>query len=287
MFFAALCVSLFVKALNDLRVALVLKDTPTSKIRSASQGYVELDGHAEVPGDTPIVSPLSGMECVWWRYKIERSVSSEGEKKWKIHSSNESLEPFLLVDSTGKCLVHPKGAKVVHYKEAVWYGDTPHRPKLGTARVFNSTNSAYRFSETMIFKNERLYACGMFKTSGGDNDATTRAQTVRKLLGRWKRDAEKMREFDTNDDGTVDMGEWDVARQMAVDTADCERMQRGVSAVKHMLVDPKSRSRPYLLSSKCQEKVVSKLQWGVIGNLCFSLLAGVGAYLFYKMAVSY
>src|SRR5690606_9806630 len=67
---AASAAALFFMVRN-LRTARTIEDTPTSKIRSAAQGYVELSGTASSTGET-IAAPLSGTPCLWYRYTIER-----------------------------------------------------------------------------------------------------------------------------------------------------------------------------------------------------------------------
>ena len=51
--------------------ARLMEDTPLSLIRSAAQGYVELQGTARTLPGPPIVAPLSGGRCCWWRYRID------------------------------------------------------------------------------------------------------------------------------------------------------------------------------------------------------------------------
>ena len=48
-----------------------IEDTPTSRIRSAAQGYVELSGHGVMPPNAENKGPLTAIPCTWWRYKIE------------------------------------------------------------------------------------------------------------------------------------------------------------------------------------------------------------------------
>src|SRR4051794_9943525 len=81
-------------------------DVPTSKIASAAQGYVELLGKS-VSMDTPVLSPVSGLPCCWYRYRIERNTSGD---KWQHEDSGESIAHFLLVDDTGQCIISPDGA---------------------------------------------------------------------------------------------------------------------------------------------------------------------------------
>ena len=45
----------------------VLQDIPTALIRSASQGYVELQGYAELMEGDAITAPLSSRTCIWHR----------------------------------------------------------------------------------------------------------------------------------------------------------------------------------------------------------------------------
>src|SRR5690606_32876337 len=57
--------------IRRLSEARFLLNTPTSKIRSAAQGYVELYGTLdELPGGQ-LEAPLTGTACLWWRFRIE------------------------------------------------------------------------------------------------------------------------------------------------------------------------------------------------------------------------
>jgi hypothetical protein len=80
-------------------------DTPTSKIRSAAQGYVELAGAVEPVDAEPLVDPIQHQPCVWFRvetFKVERRSSSRAQWRLPIKSA-ESSRPFLLRDETGIC----------------------------------------------------------------------------------------------------------------------------------------------------------------------------------------
>ena len=46
-----------------MRRARLMEDTPTSKIRSAAQGYVELSGRVRMPEGVSIRCPLSDTGC--------------------------------------------------------------------------------------------------------------------------------------------------------------------------------------------------------------------------------
>ncbi len=102
-------VSLFawLSALKRLRA---IRDTPTSRIASAAQGYVELIGRGKLFGDTPLVSKLRQLPCLWYRYKVERRTSKD---KWETVDSGESGDSFMLRDDTGDCVVDPEHAEII------------------------------------------------------------------------------------------------------------------------------------------------------------------------------
>ena len=45
-----------------------MEDIPTSRVRSAAPGFVELEGMAAVMKGDPIVAPLTGAERAWDRF---------------------------------------------------------------------------------------------------------------------------------------------------------------------------------------------------------------------------
>ncbi|MEQ1815560.1 MAG: E3 ubiquitin--protein ligase, partial [Nitrosomonas sp.] len=60
---------LFVRNWKRLRI---IEDTPTAKLRSAHQGYIELEGKGQFVDDQPIYAPLSNHPCLWYRSLIEQ-----------------------------------------------------------------------------------------------------------------------------------------------------------------------------------------------------------------------
>src|SRR5690606_33576860 len=101
----------FVLTFLSLHKARLMENMPTSRIRSAAQGYVELKGYARLLPGPDIVSPLSGARCTWWQYKIERqeTVYRNGKRhsEWRTIEAGTSASLFLLVDDTGDCIVDP------------------------------------------------------------------------------------------------------------------------------------------------------------------------------------
>lgn len=87
-----------------------IKNTPTSKVRSAAVGFVELFGKAKCEKDT--LSPLSKAKCVFWQVTGEYYYQTRKSSGWRQFYKAESGIPFYLEDNTGKMLVDPAGGQV-------------------------------------------------------------------------------------------------------------------------------------------------------------------------------
>lgn len=88
----------------NFRRARAVEDTPTSKIASAHQGYVELVGAACL-GKTPLAAPLTGRQCVWYRYRVEKKGS---KNKWITERSGSSDNPFLVDGKQHQSALHER-----------------------------------------------------------------------------------------------------------------------------------------------------------------------------------
>lgn len=257
--------------------ARLIEDTPTSKIRSAAQGYVELNGLAEPLPGTPVVAPLSQLPCVWYRYKIEehqRRGHSFGTRhnrdRWRTVEKGTSDALFRLADATGECVVDPEGAEVTPAVHQTWYGNE-HYPsgaplashdggwmaRLGVGVSFGI--GRYRYTEQRILPATTLYAIGQFRTlgtGGGDRDAEVGA-----VLRDWKRDqAALLKRFDRDGDGTIDLQEWDAVRQAAEAAVDASLRERQQAVPVNVLADPGIARRPFILSVESQRDLARRLR---------------------------
>src|SRR3989338_5008565 len=95
--------------LSALKRLRAIRGTPTSRVASAAQGYVELIGRGQPFGDMPLISKLRQLHCLWYRYKVEQRGSKD---KWQNIESGESRDSFLLRDNTGDCVVDPEHAEI-------------------------------------------------------------------------------------------------------------------------------------------------------------------------------
>jgi hypothetical protein len=181
--------------LSALRRLRAVRDTPTSRIASAAQGYVELIGRGTQFSDPPLLGKLSVLPCLWYRYKIERK---NAKNEWTTQDSGESNDPFLLVDDSGRCVVDPSGAEILTNHKDTW------------------TQGQYRYTEWKLLDIDSIYVIGQFRTLGGSSAQISTQEEMNQVLTEWKQDMQSLhRRFDLNNDGELDMNEWMLARQAA------------------------------------------------------------------------
>lgn len=177
------------------RRARSIGDTPTSKIASAAQGYVELIGRGNHHPGGPILSRCTLLPCIWYRFIIERRA---GGNKWQRVNSGRSEESFILDDGSGRCTVDPEHAEVIAKRKEQWIKDD------------------YRYTEWLLLPQARIYTLGQFSTVGGSNSNLDERRDVSALLANWKEDkAQLLERFDLDGDGEINEQEWMLARQQA------------------------------------------------------------------------
>jgi len=254
--------------------ARLIEDTPTSRVRSAAQGYAELVGTGRRMSGAPVIAPLSKLPCTWWSYTVERRTRDTRDRtKWKVVSRRVSDALFYLEDDTGRCIIDPEGAEVLPAASDTWYGDTP-LPVAGPPvhRGFRGFGSDYRYRESRMNDGDPLYAIGWFRTESNVQPGAVDAE-VAALLRQWKRDpAELMRRFDTDGDGTLTLAEWERAREAAHEQVMAERRQVAAEPGIHVLEKPRD-GRPMLLAAGDAEKLARRYRWHAVAGLAAFLLA--------------
>jgi hypothetical protein len=99
---------LFYRGFRMLQRKRLILNTPTSKIRSASLGLVEVNGLAAGPYTIP--APITARPCYYYRTRAWECHRSGKREEWRL-AADESLHvPFYLDDNTGRVLVDPNGA---------------------------------------------------------------------------------------------------------------------------------------------------------------------------------
>lgn len=229
-------------AFRWLHVARMIEDTPTSRVRSAAQGYVELSGRCRPLEGTQNLAPLTQRPSVWWRYRIQRKVesgpASRRRRSWNTVNSGQSAQPFLLDDGTGECIVQPAGAEVLTGESTTWYGSTPWPTQAPGAGLLEPQERQYRYFEERIYEQEQVSVLGQFRshTAAGQRDLAAESAA---LLAEWKQDQPGLIErFDRDRDGRVSLAEWESAREEAKRSVEQRHLDRPARPALHVVGRP-------------------------------------------------
>ena len=238
----------------------LIEDTPKSLVRSAAQGYVELQGSCKLMPGEPIIAPLTRQPCVWWSYRVEEHVGSGKNAHWQTVRSEKSGELFLLEDETGQCVVDPEHADVYPSATQSWYGSSEMPeggPLMGGYAL--GIGARYRYVEQRMQADDPLYALGFFHTQGPESEGDINEE-VRQLLAKWKQDQPWLKaHFDKNHDGQIDEQEWDAARQEARRIV-MEQEREAMSRPPVNLLSKPRDDRPFILSTLPQKKLETRLR---------------------------
>lgn len=295
-----------------LREVRLMQDLPTSKIRSAAQGYVELAGRARPGIKGSFRCPVGGLECLWWDYEIQKKQWFDNDME--TVASDTTTESFYLEDDTGRCIVNPHGARIIPSVSYVWYGFEPYPRRVpgrvqrvlsrlfagsmlnpisfigyfmtfGLLYIWSMTFGRYRYDLRLIRPDEPLYALGMFRTQrAADSGHFDEAGELRKLLAEWKQDQQKLRaRFDMNSDGKLDVKEWEAARRVALQQVRRAKLEHAVSVTRessaaralHVLGPSDVATQPYLLSTKDQTQLGRRHRWHTLAYFLVFLVLGL------------
>ncbi|MBS7663768.1 hypothetical protein I0D00_17725 [Pseudomonas lalucatii] len=259
--------------LRRLSQARHLLDTPTSKIRSAAQGYVEFYGVLEEQADTAIVAPLTGKPCLWWRFKIEEYRSNGKNRSWRVVESGRSEGWLLLGDGTGHCLIDPRGAEVRPATREVWRGNLRH-PR-GVARsgwmALLDGGKSYRYTEERLHSGQPLYAIGEFRSSGGGRQGFDPSVAQGAVIREWKGDfAGLLQRFDSDRNGQLDDQEWSRVRLAAQLEAEDRHRQHSQRPARHHMGKP-GEAQPFILASAGEDELARQFYWQAAGGALLCL----------------
>lgn len=243
--------------MSALRRLRLVRDTPTSRIASAAQGYVELTGRGMPLPEKPVLSKLTFLPCLWYRYQVEHKT---GKNEWHTEESGESEDPFMLEDASGRCLVDPSGAEILTQHKETWI------------------KFDYRYSEWLLLKEDRIYALGQFRTFGGSTVETGADEEMKSVLAEWKQNMPELhKRFDLDNDGELNMQEWMLARKAARREAEKRMNALRAEPDVNYLLQPRD-GRLFLISNMPQEKLERRYWFWVWVHLVifFGALSGAG-----------
>jgi hypothetical protein len=251
---ASISIPAWLSSLNRLRA---IRDTPTSRIASAAQGYVELTGRGGQIKEAPLLSKFTALPCLWYRYTVERKDSND---KWETIDRGESNDCFLLRDDTGECLVDPDRAEIITKHRDQWEKD------------------GYQYTEWKFIDQDFLYVIGHFRTLGGSNlEFDTRAE-LNALLAEWKKDMPTLHaRFDLDENGELDMKEWMLARSAAKRAVN-KMLREARSQTDYHIIGLPRDGKLFLISNLTPERLSRRYLFWTWAHLVifFASLGGIG-----------
>lgn len=285
----------FFYGFNRLRRKRLIENTPTSTVRGLALGLVELCGKAQKT--VLLESPLTQTECVLYKYLVEEYRRSGKSGHWATIAKGDSFySPFWLDDATGRIMVFPKGAELVlpaDYRFSTGLGRSlpenlitfmdgsgiSYRGWLAVRRL--------RFTEWYIKEGDNVYVIGTAgKSQEHSVDYDNRQKQLMQRIKELKEDPGKMREIDTNKDGTVDAQEWEQAvakieGELAQQLVDVPLAENPVD----LIVTKGEEEKMYMISDESEKELLNKLAWqcflGIYGGAALSL--GMLAYLIFRL----
>ncbi|PKO55608.1 MAG: hypothetical protein CVU28_05850 [Betaproteobacteria bacterium HGW-Betaproteobacteria-21] len=249
--------------LRSVQHARLILDTPTSRIASAAQGYVELRGRGQPLHGTPLLSPLNGLPVLWYRLATWRKAS---DGKWRHQSTFDSDASFLLDDGSGTCAVDPEGAEMLVRRR-----DVHERGEL-------------RQIQWSLIRHDPIYVLGDFTTIGSIAPELDTTGQVRELLAQWKANQpDLLKRFDLNGDGSIDLKEWELARAQA--RREVLRQRHVVLSAPEAHVVRKPADRLYLVSDLGPQRIARRYQWWAAFHLAIFLATAAATSWFHQIGV--
>ncbi len=167
-------VYLFYRGFRILRRKRLIQNTPTSKIRSAAMGLVEVNGLAV--GPYVMNAPITGLPCYYHRSMAWQLKQSGKNKSWQKVADECRHLPFYLDDNTGRLLINPQGAEMdIHrdfheeYRTSLFSNsvDMPGNVSTFLMRHGISTDKKIKVEEYCIKPKNALFILGTLSENPG------------------------------------------------------------------------------------------------------------------------
>jgi hypothetical protein len=176
-------IALLAKGVPTFLLKRLIENTPTSKVRSAAVGLVEVCGSV-VLCEEKFKSPFTGKDCAYHMCTVENFMGGS-RARWFQVLYDEKRAPFYVRDDTGKILIDPDKAFIqISLKEEYESGPNEEPPAriieyLKTNEMAHKgllgRNKTMRFREYTIAEGDKVYVMGKAER---DTDCRERDQEI-------------------------------------------------------------------------------------------------------------
>jgi hypothetical protein len=175
----------FYRGFQTLQRKRLIENTPTSTIRGAAMGLVEVSGLATGPYTIP--APITGVPSYYYRsvaWQLKRSGKNE---HWEKVADESQHVPFFIDDNTGTLLVDPQGAEMdIHRDFSEVYSNSVFSSSLGVPSNVGDFLSRYgvdcdkktKVEEFCIKPKNALFVLGTLSQNHGVAVSATPVRTV-------------------------------------------------------------------------------------------------------------
>jgi hypothetical protein len=226
-----------------------LEDYPLSKIASAAQGYVSLEGRAMLFPGKPLESPLTRRTCCWYSYQVV--AVDDKHHTGSVGEADTSEWSFMMNDGSGECVVEPTGARLVSKRIATW--------RVGD----------FRYTEQLILPGDPLLVIGEFATSGSTVTEHDVEFQVGQLIAEWKKDMPALiQRFELDSSGRISDQNWERVRSQARRDVEAE-LARNPPQPQHRVSNPGDH-RPFIIGARSRQQLERDMTiWTWIHLSCF------------------
>lgn len=99
--------------LRAVRFKRMIESLPTSKVKGAMLGLVELSGYSRLISDKSLAAPLTGKPSVWYRYCVKEKRTRGKKTSWVTIEDRHDSVAFYCEDDTGSLKIVPDNAEIM------------------------------------------------------------------------------------------------------------------------------------------------------------------------------
>ncbi len=244
----------------------MVQNTPTSKIRSMAMGMAEVTGQARQYYD--LKTSHSGTRCIYFRCRYYRKRSSglanrvslfqpsvRNSENWVLERQTASGRlPFYIEDETGRVLVRPKGALFHISKFRQEFSGT-----FGMFTPSHMGRSNTRIYEDIVPDGARIYVLGKARPEKIDGSVS---EKITEELRALKKDNDRLMAYDADNNGRVDMEEWETARRDIENKVYADMLANGGDIEQVVIGKPGYGMLPLIIADS-EEGIIRKLGFRV------------------------